>query len=151
MQRSGEGSREPHGNGTLEEDGTDRGLSSDRQRRPVVLVVDDDVSIRVLLRFFLDDERWSVLEASNGVDALDLIRSRPAIGVLITDIGMPGMSGWELASAVRVHHPNMPIAFMSGFLEERIDPQFRDNVFLEKPFTKGELKEIVASLLSAGD
>jgi len=150
MQRS-VGSRQPHNDGTLDEDGADGGESRERQRRPAVLVVDDDVSIRVLLRFFLEDERWSVLEASNGVDALDLIRSRPDVSVVITDIGMPGMSGWELARAVRAHRADMPIMFMSGFLDDGIDPQFRDHVFLEKPFTKGELKEIVASLLPARD
>jgi CheY-like chemotaxis protein len=151
MQRRTEGSRAPHRDRTLDEDGSDGGESPAVQRRPAVLVVDDDVSIRVLLRFFLEDERWSVLEASNGVDALDLIRSRPDVSVVITDVGMPGMSGWELATAIKAYRADMPIMFMSGFLEESIDPQFRDNVFLEKPFTKGEMKEIVASLLSARD
>ena len=117
----------------------------------MILVVDDDVSIRVLLRFFLEDERWTVLEASNGVDALDLIRSHPEIDVLITDVGMPGMSGWELATAVRVDRPALPIVFVSGFFEQAIDPQFRGDAFLEKPFTKGELKDLVESLLPSAE
>ena len=113
--------------------------------------MDDDVSIRMLLRFFLEDERWTILEASNGVDALELIRSHPAVGVLITDVGMPGMNGWELASAARLHRPGMRIVFVSGLFEEPIDPQFRGDAFVEKPFTKAELKGLVEALLPARD
>jgi len=116
----------------------------------IVLVVDDDVSIRMLLRFFLEDERWSVLEASNGVDALDLIKSDPAVALLITDVAMPGMNGWELARTARLHRPEMPIVFVSGLFEEPIDPEFRGDAFLEKPFMKAELKDLVESLLTGG-
>jgi CheY-like chemotaxis protein len=116
----------------------------------IVLVVDDDVSIRMLLRFFLEDERWSVLEASNGVDALDLIKSDPAVALLITDVAMPGMNGWELARAARRQRPEMRIVFVSGLFEGPIDPEFRNDAFLEKPFLKAELKDIVESLLTGG-
>lgn len=112
----------------------------------IVLVVDDDVSIRMLLRFFLEDERWSVLEASNGVDALDLIRSEPAVGLLITDVAMPGMNGWELAHEARRERPGLPIVFVSGLFEGAIAPEFRGDAFLEKPFMKTELKDLVESL-----
>jgi CheY-like chemotaxis protein len=72
-------------------------------RGGVVLIVDDDEDSRAILRSILEAERYFVLEACDGQDALDILRSdaAPAIALLVLDLLMPCMSGWELLEVIR--------------------------------------------------
>ncbi|HVW26978.1 MAG TPA: response regulator [Polyangiaceae bacterium] len=71
--------------------------------RGVVLVVDDDEDYRTIVRRILERERYFVLEARDGYDALDLLRSEagPAIRLIILDLVMPAMSGWDVVQELR--------------------------------------------------
>src|SRR5689334_13864126 len=71
--------------------------------RGVVLVVDDEEDYRALVRSMLERERYFVVEAHDGQDALDILRSgaAPAIRLIILDLAMPQMSGWQLVAALR--------------------------------------------------
>lgn len=90
----------------------------DPGRRGLILVVDDDDALRAEVRANLEDERQLVLEARDGEEALDILRSRAgwAIRLIIVDLVMPGMSGWELIEAVRrdplISH--IPVLVISG-------------------------------------
>jgi CheY-like chemotaxis protein len=77
--------------------------SVDANRGSVVLIVDDDEDSRGVLRNILERERYFVLEANNGRDALDILQSEavPAISLLVLDLLMPCMSGWELLDVIR--------------------------------------------------
>jgi CheY-like chemotaxis protein len=72
-------------------------------RGGVVLIVDDDDDSRALLRNVLELERWFVLEAADGRDALEILRSEAAssIDLITLDLLMPCMSGWELLEVMR--------------------------------------------------
>jgi CheY-like chemotaxis protein len=74
--------------------------------RGVVLVVDDDADYRAMLRCILERERYFVLEARDGCDALDVLRSgaAPAIRLIVLDLAMPTMTGWQLVDVLR-HDP----------------------------------------------
>jgi CheY-like chemotaxis protein len=69
----------------------------------VVLVVDDDADYRLMVRCILERERYFVVEARDGCDALDVLRSEaaPAIRLIVLDLAMPAMTGWQLVDVLR--------------------------------------------------
>lgn len=90
----------------------------DAKRGGVILIVDDNEDDRALSRNILERERYFILEASDGHDALDILRSEaaPAIALIILDLLMPCMSGWELLDVIRRESifPAIPILVTSG-------------------------------------
>jgi two-component system cell cycle sensor histidine kinase/response regulator CckA len=114
-----------------------------------ILIAEDndsvlDVTARVLL-----DAGYDVVAASDGVAALDIIRSQPTLDLLITDIRMPGMGGGELSQKALEHHPDLPIIFISGYPADW-NPQTklgRRQAFLRKPFSADDLLRAVERLL----
>ena len=117
-----------------------------------VLLVEDEEGIRSLERRLLERQGFEVLEAGNGVDALELATSRPlgAIDLLVTDWYMPGMTGMELVEAVRRKHLSIPALLVSGYADDAAvqSGQMPERMgFLQKPFTLNSLAEAVEGLL----
>jgi CheY-like chemotaxis protein len=108
-----------------------------------VLLVDDDTSIQSTIYRALQEEGYSVLAAGNGMDGLDICRqSRHPIDLLVTDVEMPGMSGFDLAEHASQLQPLMKVIFMSGDADngaQRLGgfPDVRE--FLPKPFGRAAL------------
>jgi CheY-like chemotaxis protein len=104
----------------------------------VVLVVDDNDLLLSLVGRILDTAGIAVLQAGSAADALRLWRNSPIpIDMLITDIQMPGPSGFALAAKLTLERPDLPVLFMSG--SYRHDPRLHSRLrgrraFLEKPF-----------------
>jgi CheY-like chemotaxis protein len=95
--------------------GADASTGADRIR---VLVVDDETAIREVMREALEAEGCEVLVAESGEMALKLYDSREGkLDVVFTDIGMPEMSGWELASEIRKRSTMIPLAIVSGWAD----------------------------------
>jgi CheY-like chemotaxis protein len=103
----------------------------------MVLVVDDESSVRSLVRSILEHAGHEVVEASSAGEALELLRTRSP-EVLLTDIVMPGMNGLALAAHAHQLHPAMPVIFMSGFARQYAD-ELSGSVCLRKPFTANQL------------
>jgi CheY-like chemotaxis protein len=83
-----------------------------------VVVVDDEVMIRMLIVDVLQDLGYLVLEAATGAAGLTAIQSNARIDLLITDVGLPGgMNGRQLADAARQLRPNLQILFITGYAE----------------------------------
>lgn len=78
-----------------------------------ILLVDDDQPIRAALRRAFDREGYTVLEATNGIEALKVVESQP-VDLVVTDIIMPDSEGIELTFALRKLHPTLPVIAMSG-------------------------------------
>jgi PAS domain S-box-containing protein len=108
-----------------------------------VLLVEDEPALRKLTRKILLEAGLTVLEAENGLRAIEIERrTESPIDLLLTDVIMPGLSGWALAEALSAQRPGMKVLYMSGypdgviakhgFLEAGIS-------ILRKPFTKEEL------------
>jgi CheY-like chemotaxis protein len=100
-----------------------------------VLVVEDDQDIREALVHVLHDEGFVVDMATNGLEALDLIRRRGAPDVILLDLLMPIMSGTELLSILRRTPPlaSIPVVVMSAFHHELSTMRERPQSFLSKP------------------
>ena len=116
-----------------------------------VLLVDDSDAIRQVARAALTTMNYRVKTAANGMVALEVLRHSPeGFKVLITDLDMPLMNGFELITAVKRACPEIGIIVMSGILDESTVRTLRKSgvtVFLRKPFTHEVLLEAVRSIL----
>src|SRR5262249_5414700 len=81
----------------------------------MLIVVDDDDGIRVLLEELLLDRGYDVVTAQNGSEGLDRIRREPRLSLLITDIRMPGIDGWELARRAREMRADLKVLYITGY------------------------------------
>ena len=112
-----------------------------------ILVVDDDHSMRALLRRLLEGEGHTVETANDGDDALDMFRPRH-FSLVISDVVMPGCSGIELRDELAERDPALPCVLVSG---ADIDGGLRyaastyRTVFLAKPFEPDQLLRLVRS------
>ena len=110
-----------------------------------ILVVDDEPAMRELIKKMLAD--YEVSEASDGAEALTSIRAdRPDL--VVSDIQMPGMDGFALASRLKEEYPDMPIIALSGYIEKK-DVQDRNFAgFLEKPMRIEQFQQIIEVTLN---
>jgi CheY-like chemotaxis protein len=115
-----------------------------------VMVVDDDALVLLNTAAMLEDMGHTVATASSGAEALRLLggRARPA-DLLITDHGMPGMSGLQLIEKARRQQPRLPAVLATGYAELPADSS-RDHVRLAKPFFQRQLAEAVAAAVRTG-
>lgn len=117
-----------------------------------VLVVDNEPAVLDVTAAMLRRHGYSVLEATNAVDALRIFNRGAKIDLLLTDVVMPGMSGRKLARALHSHHPDLPVLYMSGGLAESNGAQqFVDLglALLQKPFDEVRLCRAVGEVISA--
>jgi PAS domain S-box-containing protein len=118
-------------------------------RLAVILLVDDDADVRTVAAAMLHEAGHTVIEAGSGDAALrQLGRKANRIDLMIADLAMPGMSGFELARAVRADRPNLPIMFVTGFADTAAQIETADaGRLLQKPFRAAELNAKVAEVL----
>jgi PAS domain S-box-containing protein len=110
-----------------------------------VLVVDDDPLVLESARAMLEELGHSVEVASSGQDALIRLQDRRALDVVLTDYGMPGMSGLQLAHDLRQLRPGLPVLIMTGFAEVPVEVG-REVPCLRKPFRLSELSTVLSAL-----
>ena len=130
---------------------TEVDVVSGRRGDDVVLLVEDEDGVRRVARRALEMHGYRVIEASDGGQAVELARSNPSVGILLTDVMMPGWFGPAVADAVHAIIPGLPVLYMSGHAEDvahagLVDPAVP---FLAKPFTPSRLAEKVREVLDA--
>lgn len=117
----------------------------------VVLLVEDEDVVRTALGRMLGSLGFSVLEASSGDEALELIGydQEDGIDLVVTDIRMPGISGPELAKRIRAVR-DVPVLFVSGYSADLADDirSARRTHILDKPFDSASLAGAIATLLA---
>jgi PAS domain S-box-containing protein len=115
--------------------------------RGTVLLVDDEELVRMSTADMLIDLGYSVIEAASGEEAVKLINNGEQFDVLVTDHLMPGMTGTDLADAIRSSRPGVPVLLVSGYAEhDGIEPGLPR---LTKPFRADELAASLAELMTA--
>jgi CheY-like chemotaxis protein/anti-sigma regulatory factor (Ser/Thr protein kinase) len=124
-------------------------------RSMTVLVVDDERTIRAVLVRILRDLGQHVIEAADGVSALQILHSGTGIDLLVTDIGLPGgMNGRQLAEIARTMRATLKVLFITGSAYSAMDgarelpPGMQ---ILPKPFRLAQLSSCVSALLAASD
>jgi DNA-binding response OmpR family regulator len=109
-----------------------------------ILVVDDEEDVRNLLKEILEDADCEAVIASQAYEGLKLF-DEGGFDAVFTDVGMPGMSGWELARAIRQKNSQVPLAIITGW-GETVTPSEKDvaqvDWVLSKPFTMAEIGDI---------
>ena len=100
---------------------------------PTVLVVEDDWLVRADIVLALLQEGWTVLEAATGTGAVNVLRETKTVDLLITDIRLAdAMTGWDVAEAFRILHPDAPVVYASGN-PNNDERRVAGSVFLSKP------------------
>jgi DNA-binding NtrC family response regulator len=112
------------------------------------LVVDDEGMVRQLVRRMLEPEVCRVIEAEDGETALRLIeRNLETVDVVLTDLLMPGIDGFDVVQVLTSQYPDLPIVCMSGFANQALAGRRLDVPFLAKPFTAEVLRRTLEPLI----
>lgn len=119
-----------------------------------VLLVEDDPEVRMVMREVLGSHGYKVLEAADGVEAVEIWREQGgAVALLLTDLVMPGgLSGLELAGRLRADQRGLKVILSSGYSAEIAGRELQlseGEHFLQKPFTPRELLEAVRRSLDS--
>ncbi len=127
---------------------------SSRDSKATVLVVEDDQPLREFFSVLLRREGYKILEAANGIEALEIASSSPdvRIDILLSDVAMPYMGGIQLAERLREIQPDIRVLLISGLpyqeIMNRCGPSFKPDV-LSKPFSvsglSGKLRQLAAA------
>ena len=117
-----------------------------------ILVLEDDISVRHISVRTLRGLGYDVIEADSGNDARRLLSENGGrrVDLLLTDLVMPQTSGRRFADALRAAYPNIKVLFISGYLEESLEPADRcapGMFFLPKPFDSEQLAAKVREAL----
>jgi PAS domain S-box-containing protein len=135
----------------LEPVGPMRVSPSQRGGSETVLLVEDEESVRQLVRETLESKGYKVLEADDGEAALQIVSSYSGkIDMLITDVVMPGMSGRDLSARLCELYPQTKVLYLSGYTEDAIVHEGvldSGTAFLQKPFTLQNLSRKVREVL----
>jgi signal transduction histidine kinase/ActR/RegA family two-component response regulator len=124
-----------------------------RRGSETVLVVEDEAGVRELAGEFLKSHGYTVLEAKDGIDALEIAaRHEGTIHVLLTDMIMPRMSGPELVKRLQAIRPDMKAAYMTGYAEYATSgsetPSKQQESILQKPFSSASLTDMIRAVLA---
>ena len=117
-----------------------------------ILVIDDDPSVRRVLVDILSGEGHNVSLASHGEEGASLLKGGE-YDLVFTDLGMPGLSGWEIINAVGEHREDVQVVVMTGWPEEIITQALdsdRVQGVLTKPFKMDRLLALIGELMGKG-
>jgi len=119
-----------------------------------VVVVEDDPAVRMLVVNVLDELGYTAHQAADARTALPLLESDLRVDLLVTDVGLPGMNGRQLAEIARQHRPGLRILFMTGYAEKAAERQgfLEDGMdMVAKPFSIDVLATKIRSMISVDD
>jgi two-component system cell cycle sensor histidine kinase/response regulator CckA len=123
-----------------------RVASADLTGHGTILLVEDEEGLRALNARGLTSRGYTVLEAGNGVEAMEVLEKQGAVDLVVSDVVMPEMDGPTLLKKLRQRNPNVKVIFVSGYAEEAFQknlPEQEQYEFLAKPFT---LKQLVSKV-----
>ena len=113
-----------------------------------ILVVDDNDNIREMLEDFLNFEGHKPVLAKDGKEALKIF-SEQDFDIVITDLGMPGMSGWELTKQIKQRKPEIPVVIITGWGSQLSVEDLKKNkvdLILSKPFNLDQVKQMIETV-----
>ncbi len=123
-----------------------RAAAADLTGHGVILLVEDEEGLRALNARGLASRGYTVLEAGNGVEAIEVLEKQGGVDLVVSDVVMPEMDGPTLLKELRRRNPDVKVIFVSGYAEEAFQKNLPENEqyeFLAKPFT---LKQLVSKV-----
>ncbi|MBL4623470.1 MAG: response regulator [Immundisolibacteraceae bacterium] len=115
-------------------------------------MVDDDLTIRSLLKEALSLEGYRIRTVANGSDALKILQQFPNCNLLLLDLVMPGWNGEQTLEQLRNYSPDLPAVIMTGHDKDGCLPALKQlgiNGFIEKPFLISEILQITCQFLTS--
>ena len=128
-----------------------KAATADLTGQGTILLVEDEEGLRALNARGLTSRGYTVLEASNGVEAIEVLDKNGKVDLVVSDVVMPEMDGPTLLKELRRRDPNVKIIFVSGYAEEAFAknlPSQEQYAFLAKPFTLKQLVAVVKQTLA---
>ena len=121
-----------------------------------VLIIDDESDVRDVLKFHLSESNYQIIEAENGQEGIELLKSEDNlsnVGVILCDIRMPKVNGIECIKYIRQEAPGIPIVVVTGFPDTQMAVNLMNEGvkdYLVKPVEKEKLVATVDKLVAAG-
>jgi two-component system, cell cycle sensor histidine kinase and response regulator CckA len=141
-------------NGAVKEQPAEAKRTADLTGQGTILLVEDEEGLRSLNARGLRSRGYSVIEASNGVEAMEALEQKNgAVDLVVSDVVMPEMDGPTLLREMRARNPNLKIIFVSGYAEDAFEKSLPENeqfAFLAKPFALSALVEKVKQTMAPG-
>ncbi len=124
--------------------------SGNGERLRTILVVDDSAYVRRMIRFALGQEKYRIIEANDGVDAVKCLESNP-VDLIITDLKMPNLDGFDLIRFVRSRpkYEFLPVIMLTGEVDEKSREEARTagvSAFIVKPFVPEQISGLIRSV-----
>ena len=139
-------------NGAAKEPSAEAKPRTDLTGQGTILLVEDEEGLRSLNARGLRSRGYSVIEASNGIEALEALEERNgAVDLVVSDVVMPEMDGPTLLKTMRNRNPDLKIIFVSGYAEDAFEKSLPENqqfAFLPKPFTLSQLVAAVKETMA---
>lgn len=123
-----------------------------RTRNERILLVDDTDVVRMMVSEVLGDAGYQVIEAEDANGALEQLRTDVHIDLVVSDVGLPGMNGRDMADVARMLRPGLPILFITGYAENAATRQeflAEGMALLPKPFSLNDLLNTVGQMLDS--
>jgi two-component system chemotaxis response regulator CheY len=118
----------------------------------IILIVDDSSSMRTVVRIALEREGFQVIEAGDGREALLLLERTPKVHLIVSDVNMPNMNGFEFVTQVKLHarHKFAPVIMLTTEVDDSKKQQGRTagaKAWIVKPFKPPQLLDAVSKLI----
>ena len=114
-----------------------------------ILVVDDEPSYRKAMKRLLSRDGHSVTLAEDGIDGLRILENKE-FDMVLTDINMPNMNGWEFLEKLNSLYPDLPVAIITGYLEYMDSTKYKIDIstrkILRKPIKLKDIRELIKEL-----
>ncbi|PVM82928.1 PAS domain S-box protein [Caulobacter endophyticus] len=140
----------PRHRGEIADQATNDAMNAGAGSGETVLVIEDDPSVRLLVVQVLEELGYQAIETESGRDAMPILQSNRHIDLLISDVGLPGLNGRQLADIARERRPDLPILFMTGYAEQAADQSAFLAARMEiiaKPFAIADLAHRIGAIL----
>ena len=118
----------------------------------IILIVDDSSSMRTVVKIALERESYQVIEAGDGREALLLLERTPKVHLIVSDVNMPNMNGFEFVTQVKLHarHKFAPVIMLTTEVDDDKKQQGRTagaKAWIVKPFKPPQLLDAVSKLI----
>jgi CheY-like chemotaxis protein len=127
----------------------EKGITVQEINRANILVIEDEEMVRVILEQLLTRSGHNVFKASSGEEGLNIF-DKGGVDMVFTDLGMPGMSGWEVAKSVKAKDSGVPVVLITGWGVQIDDDEVKKSgvdLVISKPFNIDQVLNIVAEAM----
>jgi len=117
-----------------------------------ILIAEDEAINRMYLAEILKDKKYRVLEAEDGNQAVECCRNNPEIDLVLMDVKMPGLNGYQAAEQIRTFRPDLIMILQTAFISDKSEIEGPEDLFqdvIEKPIMESRLFEMLNAYLSS--